>query len=643
MRKTIRRTLAPLLGKRGPSIEAQAEAIRPVFDAAFYRGVYRDLGEGAEDPVLHYLGAGWREGRDPSPLFSTAFYLERNPDVRAAGLNPLYHFVRHGSREGRITAPSDLAVAANPDLRAVRDLIAPEFDADFYLHTYPDVANTSIDPLLHFLTTGWKERRNPNRAFSTGYYLDNHPDVRSAGINPFWHYLATGRNEGRACHHPLGQLAEILDRLQPLSVKQGGWTRLDPQPELLDPREIAAAVSSRAPGGRRRLLLALTHDDYSQIAGGAQAVIRREEAEALSAGHAYLGVHPWQARPCLATESDPLLCLRFEGKQLGAARSSSLIEALHDAALQPGASDLVVHSLLGHSPETLPEIAAALGAPRAWVWLHDYFSICPNFTLQRNDVTYCGAPAATSAACRICVYGSDREAHLARLAPVFDRLDMTVVSPSQAALDVWTRANRLRVACEIVHPHLEISFSDRVKPLPVTQGPVRFGYLGATFAHKGWADYLALADRFAGKTGKAGVEFHYFGHYNNIPSSLHRTEVATSASDPDAMMRAVAEAEIDFVLHWSTWPETFSFTTFEAFAAGAQVLTSTVSGNVAAAVRSTGRGRVFEDFAALAEFCTGDDLVASAKAARTVRATTEARVRHSKLTLDLIAAEAARA
>jgi hypothetical protein len=79
MRQTIRKTLAPLLGKRAPSLAAQATAIRPDFDTAFYLTAYRDLAPEGEDPVLHYIREGWREGRDPSPMFSTAFYLERNP------------------------------------------------------------------------------------------------------------------------------------------------------------------------------------------------------------------------------------------------------------------------------------------------------------------------------------------------------------------------------------------------------------------------------------------------------------------------------------------------------------------------------------------------------------------------------------
>lgn len=71
------------------------------------------------------------------------------------------------------------------------------FDADYYLEAYPDVRNAGVDPAIHYLIHGWKERRNPSTAFDTGAYLSAHPDVARAGLNPLIHYLRHGQNEGR--------------------------------------------------------------------------------------------------------------------------------------------------------------------------------------------------------------------------------------------------------------------------------------------------------------------------------------------------------------------------------------------------------------------------------------------------------------
>jgi len=71
------------------------------------------------------------------------------------------------------------------------------FHAEWYLQTYPDVANAGVDPLEHFLSHGAAEGRNPSTEFVTEYYLRTYPDVRDAAMNPLLHYIKFGREEGR--------------------------------------------------------------------------------------------------------------------------------------------------------------------------------------------------------------------------------------------------------------------------------------------------------------------------------------------------------------------------------------------------------------------------------------------------------------
>jgi len=71
------------------------------------------------------------------------------------------------------------------------------FDPIYYLYNYPDVRIADIDPLRHFMKTGWKEGRNPSEAFDTQYYLSSNPDVRAMQIDPLVHYISYGRKEGR--------------------------------------------------------------------------------------------------------------------------------------------------------------------------------------------------------------------------------------------------------------------------------------------------------------------------------------------------------------------------------------------------------------------------------------------------------------
>ena len=150
----------------------------PLFDSSWYLEQYPDVAEANIDPVSHYLQSGAGEKRDPHPLFDTSWYLERYPDVAAAGVNPLMHYLQSGAREGR-----------DPH---------PLFAGSWYLERYPDVAAAGINPLVHYLQSGAREGRNPHPLFNGSWYLEQYPDVDTAGINPLVHYLTKGAADGLA-------------------------------------------------------------------------------------------------------------------------------------------------------------------------------------------------------------------------------------------------------------------------------------------------------------------------------------------------------------------------------------------------------------------------------------------------------------
>jgi glycosyltransferase involved in cell wall biosynthesis len=76
------------------------------------------------------------------------------------------------------------------------------FDESWYLANYLDVAQSGLDPTLHYLLFGGFEGRNPCRDFSSKSYLEAYPDVKAAGINPLIHYLKYGEAEGRVAFSP---------------------------------------------------------------------------------------------------------------------------------------------------------------------------------------------------------------------------------------------------------------------------------------------------------------------------------------------------------------------------------------------------------------------------------------------------------
>ncbi|MDT0500414.1 MULTISPECIES: class I SAM-dependent methyltransferase [unclassified Halomonas] len=81
------------------------------------------------------------------------------------------------------------------DLRLVRE--SGFFDEAWYAGRYPDVGQSGMNGLEHFVKFGGQEGRSPGPAFDSQWYLLEYPDVAQAGLNPLVHYLRFGSKEDR--------------------------------------------------------------------------------------------------------------------------------------------------------------------------------------------------------------------------------------------------------------------------------------------------------------------------------------------------------------------------------------------------------------------------------------------------------------
>ena len=82
------------------------------------------------------------------------------------------------------------------------------------------------------------------------------------------------------------------------------------------------------------------------------------------------------------------------------------------------------------------------------------------------------------------------------------------------------------------------------------------------------------------------------------------------------MRQAMIDLSIDVALVWSLWLETFCFVAYEAAAAGAAVVTSPESGNVAAFAADSDHGLVLRDEQALEALLESGEIL---QLSRTVR------------------------
>lgn len=602
-------------------LQEQAKALRPHFDADYYRAQYPDVVAADMDPLTHYLTHGWREGRNPTSGFSTRDYVSTYKDVSEAGINPFLHYVNYGRAEGRSARPQASQPAPKPekpseagpatDTKAAPEVIGsiedirPHFNSQFYLSRNQDVADAGVDPVEHYWNAGWREGRDPTPDFSTRHYLESNPDLAEQAqvINPFWHYVVAGRAEGRSALHPGGYRVEQLRHTEPLETSIKAWRKKIDPGLLLAGEDLEALILAQGRAQTGGLVIATGHDNYLVVSGGVQFCIQLEERMAESRGASYLNIHPWQALPRLAhveEDPDPIMVLVLDGEKVGMARMSEVIAAAGRLRPQLKQIRVVIHQLLGHLPEQVSELAAACGPGECWFWVHDYFSLCPDVTLRRNGVSYCGAPPVSSNSCTLCRFGAERVPHLARMKAFFDAVDVHVVAPSEVALQLWKARGDLRAASESVLPHMKLTLVPRDDAEAAdAEAPITIGFLGTPAPHKGWNVF----DRLTGRFGQdPGFRFVFFGSATPPMIAGSRVPVHVTAEDPDAMIDAVEAEQCDLVLHWATWPETFSLSTFEAYSGGAWVLTNAISGNVAATVQASGRGAILESEADLQAF-----------------------------------------
>ena len=611
------------------AVPAQVDEVHRVvstaFDAAFHRAVYPDLADPSQDPLKHYVLTGWREGRDPAPWFSTEAYLEAHPDVARSGAEPFFHFLTRGRAEGRevrasahaeawltgtLGAPApwslEALLATAPKARprpvfnatADRAVVEPEFDAEWYLAHNPDIAAAGTDPLHHFLITGWHEGRDPSPRFSVRDYLELYPDVAQAEVNPFVHYLTAGRAEGRIGRHELGFRYDVIARQTPVEARLEAAIRASAAAPTGAAEALARAIADT--GARLAdLHVTFSHDDPTASIGGMQLCLRREGARFAALGVDHLHLHPAKPWPMVRAAGEPgPLGVLLNGRRLGVYSAAAVAEALGRAGGRGrGRRSFAIHSLLGHDPDETAALLRGLGMTRGFFWLHDFASLCAGYHLLRNDVEDCAAPPPDSAACGICAYGPWRGRHLAAHRRLFEALEITVVAPSETTLAFWRAGWDHPVAGEVVLPHARLV--DRGPAPPARKsGPFRVAYLGMPTPLKGWPIFRELAQRFEGDRRYAFT--HLGGQADPAAPATFRRAVA-SEDDPHAMHAALEAVQPDAALVWPLCRETFSFTAYEAAAAGAAVITGPDSGNVAAFVAETGLGQVLQSEAALME------------------------------------------
>jgi glycosyltransferase involved in cell wall biosynthesis len=181
-----------------------------LFDEDFYATSYPDVIAVGADPFEHFFLYGYKEGRKPNPIFDPIWYVTTYPDVQEADAHPLLHYASVGEPDGRRPSPYfqpawyrekyGIPESESPLAHYLKNRIGPfspipEFDAQYYLQTYQDVAAAGVDPFEHFIFHGYKEGRTPSAEFDTKFYIQRYFKGKT-DQNPLLHYLEHRHEDG---------------------------------------------------------------------------------------------------------------------------------------------------------------------------------------------------------------------------------------------------------------------------------------------------------------------------------------------------------------------------------------------------------------------------------------------------------------
>lgn len=418
------------------------------------------------------------------------------------------------------------------------------YDEKYYLSHNEDVAKAKISPLKHFLLFGGMEGRSPSERFDTRFYLKTYTDVAASGMNPLLHYIRYGKDEGR-----------LVKKHEPVSLTK-----------------------------RKSAVLIFDHN----FGGGA-----------------WTYVYSQLITPSKSTEKRIIFLARYnpsDNTYIVEVRENSAIvekvvfkneEKFFKELAESNYSDIIVNNLFSwpstqkvlHWIKKYKETNVSVSVEMKG---HDYYSICPSFTLQDYTHHYCGI-RNDEAECNDCVHQchghvfldidnekkysvnnwrtmwNDFYAETADVLEVFSKSSQTIFT--QAYPDV---APKMRLV-----PH-KIPTLDRYN----------VAILGHLSVYKG-SEIIRQFCAYLDDNHITDIQLHLFGwNVENIVSP-HLSEAG--AYERHELSEKLKKAKIDLVFIPSTCPETFCYTAGEAIALGYPVACFNLGGQ-ADQVRNSEKG-----------------------------------------------------
>lgn len=350
---------------------------------------------------------------------------------------------------------------------------------------------------------------------------------------------------------------------------------------------------------RSNCVLIISHSNYLIKSGGVENFIREYGSILKNRDIHYIHVFPiievnkkFELITC-GRSTKEYIGLSFDGKFQGIWKEKDLVSVVENILKMNTCvlNNSQIHHFHGWNIKLLTKALRLLNVP-VYIFVHDLEMLCPNmFLAGAEEQCKVIVPVAGESICKRCIYHDvdfERFTEINQALKEILFLIHSIYVPSQNTMNHFVRAFPQFKNLIQVRSHLTYVLEH--KDLTINK-PIRVAYLGSVEAHKGYEEWKRLVDSIS----NIDYEFFYFGIRRIDDKRVKCVRVDSRNTQLKSMTEQLKEYNIDIAFLWSKCQETFCYTYYEAFEAGAYVITNDKSGNICDQVRKNQNGIVFND------------------------------------------------
>lgn len=284
-----------------------------------------------------------------------------------------------------------------------------------------------------------------------------------------------------------------------------------------------------------------------------------------------------------------------DGKQCGLYSTKELLQELYILNNKGFCiRDIFIHHLNNIVIKELGYILQSLST-HIYFYLHDYYTICCSSGLIDAQGVFCGVEGPDKYKCEYCEsFNPSMMVRLGEIRSLFDTIKdrVTFVAPSDIAKNIWLKTYPQYTENIIVIYHQKFSgnYKDN-KELKEKEQPLNIAFVGYQRPLKGWNIWHDAVKEIY---NDVNYKFFQMGTTNVHEKYIKEIEVDFK-KNLNSMVMQLRNNHIDVAVLWSLWPETYSYTLYEAMASNAFILTNYKSGNIAYQVKIRENGIVAAD------------------------------------------------